>query len=99
MTLALGYAPQLSRCESRCWGRFPADGGAGFLACGRDPGVLATAMVEMVTVLLNGAFRLVDHISAMIERGVDAERLSGTIQTFIDMGKPFAHPLCAVEGA
>jgi hypothetical protein len=52
------------------------------------------AIMEMVTVILNSAFSLADNAIKMKEHGVNAEYLTNTIQIFIDMGKPFANPIC-----
>merc|ERR1712232_580010 len=52
------------------------------------------AILEMVTVVLNSAFSLADNIIRMQEQGVNAELLVSTIQVFIDMGQPFARPIC-----
>lgn len=82
-------APQ--KCISACTGKFPAEAK---LMCGRNSGMLAKATLEMVTVVLNSAFSLADNIKKMKEHGVKGELLSGTIQTFIDMGRPFANPTC-----
>merc|ERR1711953_1497208 len=62
--------------------------------CGRDQGIMTKAIMEMVTVVLNSAFTLAENIMKMQEHGVSAELLSDTIQVFIDMGKPFARPIC-----
>merc|ERR1711953_893839 len=62
--------------------------------CGRDQGIMTKAIMEMVTVVLNSAFTLAENIMKMQEHGVNAEVLSDTIQVFIDMGKPFAKPIC-----
>lgn len=62
--------------------------------CGKNQGLLTKAILEMVTTVLNGAFSLADNIIKMKEQGVDADSLTSTIQTFIDMGKPFANPTC-----
>jgi hypothetical protein len=79
------------RCLSACVGNYSAESPG---MCGRDQGVLMTAIMEMVTVILNSAFSLADNIIQMQERGVNAELLTDTIQIFIDMGKPFANPIC-----
>lgn len=62
--------------------------------CGRDPGIATKAIIEMVTTVMNAGFSLAENIITMKEHGVDATALSSTIQTFIDMGKPFANPIC-----
>jgi len=81
----------IHKCVSACEGKFPAETDQ---MCGRDQGMITKAIMEMVTVVLNSAFTLTDRIMQMQEHGVNAERLSSTIQVFIDMGKPFAKPTC-----
>jgi len=79
------------KCISACEGRFPAETPA---MCGRDSGIITKAILEMVTVVLDSAFSLADSIIRMQEQGVNAELLVSTIEVFIDMGKPFARPIC-----
>merc|ERR1712048_1102626 len=79
------------KCISACEGKFPAETEQ---MCGRDSGMITKAVLEMVTVVLNSAFTLADNIMTMKEHGVNGEVLSSTIQVFIDMGKPFARPIC-----
>jgi len=81
------------QCKSSCSGNFSASTP---LMCGTDSGMITRAIVEMATVVLNSAFSLADTIMKMKKDGVNGELLSGTIQTFIDLGKPFAHPLCPI---
>jgi len=78
-------------CDSSCAGRFPVSSPA---MCARDQGMLMKAIMEMVTVVMNSAFSLADHIMRMQKDGVNGQLLSSTIQVFIDLGKPFTHPQC-----
>lgn len=82
-----------TKCITTCAGKFPSE--SGYL-CGRDYGVLVKAQVEMVTVVINGLFELHDAIQQMKEDGINGDTLTSTIQVFIDMGKPFAKPICPV---
>jgi len=96
-TCGNGFEPKgSSRCISKCEGKFPAETPG---MCGRDPGLVAKAIMEMVTVVMNSAFKLSENIIRMKEHGVDANSLSSTIQVFIDLGKPFANPICPVPNA
>jgi len=61
--------------------------------------MVTKAIMEMVTVGVNSAFKLAENIIKFKEHGVDANSLSSTIQVFIDMGKPFANPICPVPNA
>merc|ERR1712048_379078 len=81
----------IQKCISACEGKFPAESPG---MCGRDQGIMTKAIMEMVTVVLNSAFSLADNIIRMREQGVNAELLVSTIEVFIDMGKPFARPIC-----
>merc|ERR1711920_30289 len=76
--------------------KFPAETPA---MCVRDPGMVTKAIMEMVTVGVNSAFKLAENIIKFKEHGVDADSLSSTIQVFIDLGKPFANPICPVPNA
>lgn len=92
-----GFEPKShSRCISTCEGKFPAETPA---MCGQNPGMVTKAIMEMVTVGMNSAFKLADNIIKFKEHGVDADSLSSTVQVFIDMGKPFANPICPVPNA
>jgi hypothetical protein len=89
-----GFQPKSQfKCISACEGNFSAETPA---MCGRDPGIVAKAILEMVTTTLNSGFVLADNIIRMTQNGVNGEVLSATIQVFIDMGKPFANPICPV---
>eukprot|EP00929_Paragymnodinium_shiwhaense_P104671 TRINITY_DN6929_c0_g1_i1.p1 TRINITY_DN6929_c0_g1~~TRINITY_DN6929_c0_g1_i1.p1 ORF type:complete len:764 (-),score=122.55 TRINITY_DN6929_c0_g1_i1:485-2776(-) len=80
-----------AKCQSSCVGDYPAESPQ---MCGKNQGMLTKAILEMVTTVMNGVFSLAENIVKMKENGVDAEILVDTIQTFIDMGKPFANPTC-----
>jgi len=82
-----------TKCITTCAGSFPSE--SGYL-CGRDPAVLIKAQVEMVTVVINGLFELQDAIQRIKDDGINGDTLKSTIQVFIDMGKPFAKPVCPV---
>lgn len=87
-----GFEAFGAKCWTQCEGStFPAESS---LICGRDPGVLASTLMELLTVTLHSAFRAVTVISKMQAVGVDAENLGSTIQILIDAGKPFALPRC-----
>merc|ERR1712232_846992 len=92
-----GFEPKShSKCISKCEGKFPAETPA---MCGQNPGMVTKAIMEMVTVGMNSAFKLAENIIKFKEHGVDANSLSSTVQVFIDMGKPFANPICPVPNA
>jgi hypothetical protein len=65
--------------------------------CGVNQGELMIATTEMVSMVANGAIESYLLISDMKETGVRADKLSSTIDVFIDMGKPFARPQCPME--
>lgn len=89
-----GFIDEDTTCKSKCMGNFSAETPA---MCGRDPGILMKAITEMVTVVINSAFELAAHIIQMKENGVEPETLLATVNVFIDMGKPFANPICPVK--
>jgi len=82
-----------AKCISKCEGKFPAETPG---MCGRDKGMAIKAIMEMVTVVINSGFKIAEHVIKMKEHGVDAKSLSSTVQVFIDLGKPFANPICPV---
>jgi len=82
-----------SKCVGLCGGDFPAEGMG---VCGVNQGELAIATAEMVGMVASGAIESYLLISEMKEHGVRADKLSSTIDVFIEMGKPFARPLCPV---
>lgn len=79
-------------CEQKCTGKYEAEGYGGI--CGVNSAELTIAATEMVAIIANGALKAVTLIDQMKKDGVEAETLSETINTFIDMGKPFARPTC-----
>jgi hypothetical protein len=83
-----------SNCVQTCGSDFPAEGMG---VCGVNQGELVIATTEMVSMVANGAIESYLLISEMKETGVRADKLSSTIDVFIDMGKPFARPLCPME--
>jgi len=82
-----------TNCVQACGGGFPAEGMG---VCGVNQGELVIATTEMVSMVANGAIESYLLISDMKETGVRADKLSATIDVFIDMGKPFARPQCPV---
>jgi hypothetical protein len=89
-----GFEPKShAKCISKCEGKFPAETPG---MCGQNKGLAIKAIMEMVTVVTNSGFSLADNIIKMKGHGVDATTLSSTVQVFIDMGKPFANPICPV---
>jgi len=87
-----------TRCIQTCGGEFPAEG-MNEIVCGTDQGELMVAMTEMVSMVASGAIESYVLIKEMQEAGVHAEKLSDTIDVFIEMGKPFARPQCPVSDA
>jgi len=77
-----------------CGGGFPAEGMG---VCGVSQGELVIATTEMVGMVASGAIESYLLVNEMKEHGVRADKLSSTIDVFIEMGKPFARPLCPVE--
>lgn len=80
-------------CVQTCGGKFLAEGMG---VCGTRKSELMIAMTEMVTMVAAGAIESYVLITEMKETGVKADKLTATIDVFIDMGKPFARPLCPV---
>lgn len=89
---AEGHEAFGAKCWTECRGAFSADSS---LICGSDPKVLAATVTEMVVVAVRAAFTLANVLTNMQDKGVDAESLGSTINIFVDMGKPFALPMCS----
>jgi len=88
-----GYEDFGSRCWTQCEGfRFSFDSP---LICGQSAAVLQSTVAEMVTVALRSALSLGSVVASMQAFGVNANNLLGTINVFVDMGKPFALPQCS----
>lgn len=89
-----GYTDDGAKCELLCGTtvKFPSDGGAAL--CGVNAGAVQQAIMQMVTVTLNNVINAAGLISKMVKDGFDADVLAKTINTFVDMGKPFAYPTC-----
>merc|ERR1712232_168719 len=92
-----GFEPKShTKCTSKCDGKFPAES---LQMCAQDQSAATKAIIEMATTVLNAGFSLSEDIVKMKKHGVEATSLSSTIQVFIDMGKPFANPICPVTSA
>eukprot|EP00928_Gymnodinium_smaydae_P080042 TRINITY_DN63842_c0_g1_i1.p1 TRINITY_DN63842_c0_g1~~TRINITY_DN63842_c0_g1_i1.p1 ORF type:complete len:647 (+),score=91.34 TRINITY_DN63842_c0_g1_i1:69-1943(+) len=90
------HAKSHSRCVSSCEGRFPAEG---LLMCGRDPGILMKNILDMATHALNALLTVAESFRKLGERGIDARSLASTVQTFVELGTPFANPVCPAPDA
>lgn len=87
-----GYEPSGARCQTSCGAAFPSDGG---LMCGKNAGAIASAIARMVGNTIIGISTIGGSDSPTGEEG-SAAVLAGTMQSFIDLGKAFAHPICPV---
>ncbi|CAE7945558.1 unnamed protein product [Symbiodinium sp. KB8] len=88
-----GYQAFGARCWTNCAdSAFPLD--SPFI-CGETQAVLQSTVAEMITVALRSALNLGTVLASMQALGVNAQSLSGTINVFLDMGKPFALPQCS----
>lgn len=90
-----GYESIGEKCRTVCRAEFHADDGN--LMCGESQGFLMQAVMQMVMTTVNAVVTVSMQIAQMAERGVQAESLKTVIQTFIDMGKPFAYNTCFSE--
>jgi hypothetical protein len=82
------------QCITQCRGGFPADDGA--MMCGTNPGVLATAILNMAVSVGHGIAHGGLSISDMDANGVDTDSLLSTIQAFINMGRAFSYRTCPI---
>jgi len=88
-----GYQPFGARCWTNCANSaFPME--SPFI-CGETQAVLQSTVGEMIAVALRSALSLGTVLASMQALGVNAQSLSGTINVFLDMGKPFALPQCS----
>jgi len=78
-------------CVQLCGGNMPADSWG---MCGQSPAEVHAVVAQTAAMVSNGALKSYILIDGMRKDGVDGDSLAGTINTFVDMGKPFAHPKC-----
>jgi len=92
-----GYVSDGSKCWSECRAMFPADDNG--LMCGRNPVALQMATQEMAAAVARTALTTAMSISAMLCSGcnVNGNAIGATVNAFVDVGKPFARPLCTQD--
>lgn len=78
-------------CFQECSGKFNANGWG---VCGTNPGELNSAILEMAGAVVWGVIKATPFILNMTQGGFDVSRFAKTIAAFIEMGKPFARPMC-----
>jgi len=89
---ASGYEAAGARCKVECGSTHPV---AGDRMCGKAGGDITNAINRMVVETVVQALTVTSLVSDMRENGLEsAGALTGTIDAFVDMGKPFAHPSC-----
>lgn len=89
-----GYEASGARCKARCSAAYPSDSD---LMCGKSTGAIAAATTRMITETARQAITIASLVESMRSSGLDiATGLTATMQAFVDMGKPFAHPDCPV---
>merc|ERR1712066_720945 len=96
-----GYtAKDANTCVQLCGGGMSA---GSFGICGPSPEEGYAVIAETAAMVGNGGIKAYTLIDDMNKTGVDGEKLARTINTLVDMGKPFAHPRCpefvGAEGA
>lgn len=85
------HAKNGNTCVQICGGGMPADSWG---MCGTSSAEIHAAVAETAAMVGNGAIKSYILIDDMNKTGVDGDKLARTINTFVDMGKPFAHPTC-----
>lgn len=84
------------QCRTVCRGAYPADDGA--LLCGRSKEAIVEAIANIVGEVSSSAITAGFLIDSLVKDGVDTESLVKTIAAFGEMGKPFAHQNCPLDG-
>jgi len=79
-------------CVQECGGKMPADSWG---MCGTTPEEVYAVVAQTAAMVSNGAVKSYILADDMKKNGVDGDKLASTINSFVDMGKPFAHPTCA----
>lgn len=96
-----GFAPyhkDRTACMNVCWGDFGYMSEPMGLMCGADPQILAMIVTEMIIAILSAAFNVAQYITQMVQGGrVNADSLSGIIQSLIKLGVAFTLPQCSVN--
>lgn len=80
-----GYVSAGSRCQVQCASAYPIESAQ---MCGKHAGDISSVIGQIIV----GSVTQVIKISDSIATGA----LTNTVQTLVDMGKPFAHPSCPV---
>lgn len=62
--------------------------------CGANVGVITDAQMKMVMAIIQGIMSAVTLIMDMTKNGVSADKLTKTLNVFVDMAKPFVKPMC-----
>jgi len=87
-----GYrAKNANTCVQLCGGDMPADSWG---MCGTSPQEVQAVIAERAVIVLHSGIKSFNLISDMNRTGVDGDKLARTINAFVEMGKPFAHPRC-----
>lgn len=76
-----------THCKSTCVGAYPIDS---LLMCGKSPGTIRAAMIEMTI----RTIRTVISAKVLIESSGFAAAMPGTATSLVDLGTSFAHPNC-----
>lgn len=90
----VGFESTGKQCRVMCQGEFHADGGPAM--CGKSPMAVGQAILQMFVETISNVATLASQITEMKENGISAKPLTGTIQTLINLGKPFAYKKCPV---
>jgi hypothetical protein len=96
----LGMVSTGSQCKTECsapGSQYPADDGAAL--CGQNQGVITEAIVNIVLGVTNGAISSALLIAGLVRDGVDSNSLTQTINSFVNLAKPFAYKQCPLPGA
>lgn len=86
-TCPVGTEPVGARCKSACQGVYPVNSR---LMCGKSPGTVRAALLEMTTKSVRTLF----SVGQLIQELGFAAALSSTVNSLVNLGAGFAHPSC-----
>lgn len=85
----VGTEPAGARCKAACQGAYPVNS---HLMCGKSPGTVRAALMEMTT----KSVRTIFSVGQLVQELGFAAALGSTVTSLVNLGAGFAHPRCPV---
>lgn len=85
--------PQQTRCMSNCQQEFPVPGQG---MCGKSAGDVEQAIANMITAVVTTVIDVAVTAHQLTQgRAINSDTIFRTMESFVEMGKPFAKPQCS----